>query len=135
MLVEEKPVFGIEPNYVHRELGRLVDQGQLDPVVLTMPHLHNAALQAQVTGGIFGLLAWFGLAAMPFAYFLRVMKQGGTGAPQFTPALAGLLVVISYFCFGLTEVIFWSVKGAVFYALMVFLLVGFCQTAKEEIGN
>jgi O-antigen ligase len=88
-----------------------------------------------VTGGIFGLLAWLGMMIAPLVYFVRTLKAGGAGAPQFTPALAGLLVVASYLSFGLTEVIFWSMKGCLFYALMVFLLMGFCESAKEEIGN
>lgn len=135
MLIQDHPLFGIEPNLMHKYLGSYVEQGRLDPVVLTMPHLHNAILQALATGGIPGLLAWLGMFAAPFAYFVRMLRGGGTVAAQFTPALAGLLVVTSYFCFGLTEVIFWSMKGCLFYALMVFLLVGFCQVAKEEIGK
>ena len=55
--------------------------------------------------------------------------------PQFAPALAGMLVVLSYFSFGLTEVIFWSLKGCMFYALMIFLLMGFCLIAKEKREN
>jgi O-antigen ligase len=55
-------------------------------------------------------------------------------SPQFAQALAGALVVFSYACFGLTEVIFWSVAGSLFYALMVFLLMGFCLNAKVKIG-
>jgi O-antigen ligase len=135
MLIREHPLFGIEPNLMKVYLGRFVEQGRLDPVVLTMPHLHNAVLQALATGGIPGFLAWFGMFAAPFAYFVRTLGERGAAAPQFAPALAGLLVVTSYFCFGLTEVIFWSMKGCLFYALMVFLLVGFCQVAKEEIGK
>jgi O-antigen ligase len=134
MLVREHPLFGVEPNLLRQHLVRFVDQGRLDPVVLTMPHLHNAILQSLATGGIFGLLAWFGVFAAPFAYFVRALRETAASR-QFAPALAGLLVVTSYFCFGLTEVIFWSVKGCLFYALLVFLLVGFCQIAKEEIGK
>jgi O-antigen ligase len=135
MLVGENPVFGIEPNLIKPHFRRLIGQGRLDPVVLTMPHIHNEVLQALVTGGIVGLLAWLGVMLAPLVYFVRTLKAGGAGAPQFTPALAGLLVTASYLAFGLTEVIFWSMKGALFYALMVFLLVGFCETAKEEIGK
>jgi len=40
--------------------------------------------------------------------------------------------VLSYFSFGLTEVIFWSLKGSMFYALMVFLLMGLCLVAKTR---
>ena len=52
--------------------------------------------------------------------------------PQFAPALAGMLVVLAYFGFGLTEVIFWSLKGTMFYVLMVALLMGFCLTANAD---
>lgn len=59
---------------------------------------------------------------MPFLFFLRQMRRPGLAAP----ALAGMLLTLSYFSFGLTEVIFWSVRSAMFYALMLFVLAGFC---------
>jgi O-antigen ligase len=135
MLVRDHPLTGVESNLLKTHFGHYIDQGRLDPVVLTMPHLHNEVMQALATGGILGLLAWLGVMVAPLLYFVRVLRQGGDGAPQFTPALAGLLVVVSYLCFGLTEVIFWSIKGCMFYALMVFLLMGFCENAKETIGK
>src|SRR5690606_22687956 len=102
-------------------------------------HLHNDMLQAQATGGVFGLLAYLGILAAPFAFFSRAIGraigreagQGRRGMPQFAPALAGMLVVLGYFGFGLTEVIFWSLKGAMFYVLMVALLMGFCLIAQD----
>jgi O-antigen ligase len=48
--------------------------------------------------------------------------------------VAGMFLVPGYLGFGLAEVIFWSVKGSLFYALMAFLLMGFCLNAKEKIG-
>jgi O-antigen ligase len=135
MLIAEHPLFGLDSASYKSQLAHLALEGKLDRVVLTMPHLHNDALQALVTGGIPGFLAWFGIMAAPFAFFARAMGRRGQAGEQFAPALAGLLVVLSYFSFGLTEVIFWSVKGSLFYALMVFLLMGFCLNAKERIGK
>ena len=149
ILIEQRPLFGIDRNAVKVEIGRLVEQGRLDPAILSLEHLHNDALQALATGGVFGLLAWIGILAAPFLFFARQLGQGvvhdqGTGKahgmPQFAPALAGMLVVLCYFSFGLTEVIFWSLKGSMFYALMIFLLMGFCLAAKatgkdNESGN
>jgi O-antigen ligase len=67
---------------------------------------------------------------MPFLFFLRQLKRRD---PALTaPALAGLLLVISYFSFGLTEVIYWSVRSTMFYALMLFLLVGLCLNARRD---
>jgi len=132
MLIAERPLFGLDQASMKAELERYVAQGRLDPVVLPMEHLHNDALQAIATGGVPGLLAWLGILAAPFVFFSRHAR---TGMGQSAPALAGMLVVLSYFSFGMTEVIFWSVKGSLFYALMVFLLMGLCLNAKEKIGK
>jgi O-antigen ligase len=134
MLISEHPWFGLDPAQYKNQLANWAVQGKIDRVVLTMPHMHNDALQAVVTGGIPGLLAWFGIIAAPFAFFARAMR-GGAASGVFAPALAGMLLVICYFSFGLTEVIFWSVSSSLFYALMVFLLMGFCLIEKERIGK
>lgn len=133
MLVSEHPWFGLDPAEYKAQLAQWAVAGKIDRVVLTMPHMHNDALQAVVTGGLPGLLAWFGIMAAPFAFFAKAVRGGAGGA--FAPALAGMLLVVCYFSFGLTEVIFWSVKGSLFYALMVFLLMGFCLIEKERIGK
>jgi len=135
-IIGEHPLFGLDPLTVRAELRKLVEKGEIQDVVLPFEHLHNDLLQAQASGGVFGLLAYLGILGAPFAFFARAVgrgAQGGRGqsSQQFAPALAGMLVVLSYFGFGLTEVIFWSLKGSMFYVLMVALLMGFCLTAKE----
>jgi O-antigen ligase len=139
-LIEERPLFGLDPKTVRAELRKLAEQGKVQDVVLPFEHLHNDALQALATGGVFGLLAWIGILAAPFAFFARTLGRGAQAAgngssEQFAPALAGMLVVLAYFSFGLTEVIFWSLKGTMFYTLMVFLLIGFCLNAKDNIDK
>ena len=136
MLIAERPFTGLDPVAMRMELRRHVEAGDLDPAILLVEHLHNDALQALATGGIWGLLAWAGILLAPFMFFARELGGGiHKGMPQFAPALAGMLVVLSYFSFGLTEVIFWSLKGCMFYALMIFLLMGFCLIAKEKREN
>jgi O-antigen ligase len=140
ILIEQRPLFGLDRNTLRAEIRNMVEQGTLDPAILSLEHLHNDGLQALATGGIFGLLAWAGILVAPFVFFARQLGRGahaqaharGAGLPQFAPALAGMLVVLSYFSFGLTEVIFWSLKGSMFYALMVFLLMGLCLVAKTR---
>ena len=133
MIITEHPWFGI--NDLGDALEVFVKQGKLDPAVLPMPHVHNDALQALVSGGVFGFLAWASILIAPFMFFARRLgAQVNAGRPQFALALAGMLVVASYFSFGLTEVIFFSVKGCLFYALMIFLLMGFCLNEKENHG-
>jgi O-antigen ligase len=134
LLIAERPLLGADMVTVKADLDRHVGAGRLDPVVLTMPHFHNDALQALATGGVVGLLAWLSMLAAPLLFFARALRaRDHPGRRQV--ALAGMLVVVSYFGFGLTEVIFWSVKGSLFYALMIFMLMGLCLNAKENDGK
>ena len=137
MLIREHPLFGMDFEACRARLAEYAQAGRLDPMVLELPHLHNDGLQALATGGVIGFMIWAATLAAPLRFFLRRLgREGGDDAraPQFAVALAGALVVLGYIGFGLTEVIFWSMKGSLFYALMVFLLMGFCLNAKEKIG-
>ena len=132
MLVAERPLFGTDPATARRDLERWVGEGRLSDVALAPQHLHNDALQALVTGGLPGLLALFGILAAPFAFFARQARRAAArGAPPDAAALAGMLVALGYFGFGLTEMMFWSGKASIFYALMIFILMGLSLNAKE----
>jgi O-antigen ligase len=133
MLIAEHPLLGRDFSACRARLADYAREGKLDPVVLPLPHLHNDGLQELATGGVVGFALWAAILAAPLLFFARQLRAG-PGGPQFAVALAGILVVISYVSFGLTEVIFWSMKGSLFYALMVFVLMGFCLNAKEQIG-
>jgi O-antigen ligase len=133
MLIEEKPLLGRDFDAARTRLAEFAQQGRLDPLVLELPHLHNDGLQALTTGGVVGFMLWASILVAPLAFFLRRLGRDAQ-APQFAAALAGTFIVLGYIGFGLTEVIFWSMKGSLFYALMVFMLMGFCLNAKDKIG-
>jgi O-antigen ligase len=109
-----------------------VESGRLSALVLPREHIHNDALQALVTGGIVGFVIWLATLIAPLRFFLRVLKRHDTaGKEEIALALAGLLLVLCYASFGLTEVIFWSVKASLFYILMVYALMGLCLNATD----
>lgn len=128
-LIGQHPLTGASIPTVRAELEQLVAAGRAHPYVLEFEHFHNDMLQVLVHGGVLGLLAWGATLLMPFLFFRRQLHGG---AHLNAPALAGMLLVLCYFSFGLTEVIFWSVRSNMFYALMLFLLAGLCLNAKEE---
>ena len=130
MLIARRPLLGIDHPGAKRDMARLVRDGKLDAVVLPAEHFHNDALHMLVTGGVVGLLAWLATLGAPLAFFARALRARA-GEQAFAPALAGMLVVLSYFAFGLTEVIFWSIRASLLYALLVFILMGLCLNAKE----
>ncbi len=133
MLIEEHPWRIAGPKQVETELKELVAAGRLQPFVLDAEHFHNDMLQQLVFGGIPGLLVWLGTLVAPLLFFLRICRTHESASPSvIAPALAGLLLVIGYFSFGLTEVIFWSMMSCMFYAQMVFLLMGLCLNARDD---
>lgn len=136
MLIERHPWTGYTLPEVRTELAGLVAEHQLDPVVTIMPHFHNDVLQSLVFGGIPGFIVWAGTLVMPFLFFLRILKtHESDSAPRVALALAGMLLVLGYFSFGLTEVIFFSVRSTMFYALMLFLIIGLCLNVKDQDGQ
>lgn len=136
MLIAERPLLGREPALAHARMKEYVAEGRLDPVALAPLHLHNDALDALVGGGVPGLLAWIGILLAPFLFFAREARQAaGHDHARYALALAGMLIPLSYFGFSLTDTMFWSVKPSMFYALMVFILMGLCLNQKEKFGN
>jgi O-antigen ligase len=117
---------------IHAELEKEVAAGRLQAFVLESEHFHNDMLHVLVYGGIPGLLVYLATMLAPFLFFLRILHTHESASPAvIAPALAGLLLVIGYFSFGLTEVIFWSILSTMFYVQMLFLLMGFCLNAQD----
>jgi O-antigen ligase len=138
MLVRERPWAGRDTPAYKQRMREWVAQGRLSPAVFAPPeppHLHNDALQMLVTRGVSGLLAWCGILAAPACFFAGRLRAAAPAVPGRTggrtAALAGLVFVLAYAGFGLTEVIFWSMKASLFYALMVFLLMAYCLSGQE----
>jgi O-antigen ligase len=118
---------------IRAELEREVAAGRLQPFVLEAEHFHNDMVHVLVYGGIPGLLVYLFTMLAPFLFFLRILRTHESAGPSvIAPALAGMLLVIGYFSFGLTEVIFWSILSTMFYVQMLFLLMGFCLNAQDE---
>ena len=94
------------------------------------PHLHNDALQALVTRGVPGLVCWLAIMLAPLCWFGRRLRHAATGE-QAAPALAGLLVVVTDLMAGLSEVMFWSMKASLLYAMLVFAFMACCLAAAD----
>ena len=132
-LISEHPWLGRSVAAVDRAKQAMVARGEAPAYILDLDHFHNDALHATVFGGVVGLLAWAGTLLLPFLFFRRQLHRGRAQRRDVTaPALAGMLLVVCYFGFGLTEVIFWTIHSSVFYALMLFMLAGLCLTAPRQ---
>lgn len=119
----EHPVFGVGRANYHKALNQLVDRGEVSPSVRDFYHAHNEMLNALATEGVIGGLALAFLYVAPLTFFLRSLRRDTVSKPY---ALAGLLLVLSFIDFGMTQVLFAHHVDAAFYALTVCMLAGIC---------
>jgi O-antigen ligase len=124
----EHPVFGVGRANYHQALNRLIDRGEISPTVRDFHHAHNEMLNALATEGLLGGLTLAFLYAAPMVFFMRCLRRNDASRPY---ALAGLLLVLSFIDFGLTQVLFAHHVGSAFYALTVCLLAGICVMSQR----
>jgi O-antigen ligase len=127
----EHPLTGIGRANYEKGLNDLVERKELPPAVSGLRHAHNEILNAFATEGIVGGLALLFLYGAPFAFFLGRLRHDPACRPY---ALAGLLLVLSYVDFGLTQVMFAHHIGSAFYALTVGALAGLCIQHRQQGG-
>jgi O-antigen ligase len=119
----EHPWFGVGRANFNPALNELIARGDINPAMNGFFHAHNEMLHALATQGMVGAVTLLLLYALPFLFFMRCLRRGDASQPY---ALAGLLLVLSFTDFGLTQVLFAHHIGAAFYALTASTLAGIC---------
>jgi len=90
-------------------------------------HFHNEFLDAMVKRGIAGVLALMVIYCLPALLFYRQLKQISAAAKPL--ALAGCMLVLATFVFGLTQSFFSHSSGVMVYAFMLVILWSQVRTA------
>lgn len=127
ILFVEHPLAGVGRANYNKGLNELIVNGEISSAVKGFRHAHNEILNALATEGVIGGLAFLSLYAAPLVFFMGMLKRKDDRANDAQPyALAGVLLVLSFIAFGLTQVLFAHHVDAAFYALMVGVLAGIC---------
>ena len=128
----EHPVTGIGRANYNLGMNNLIDRGIINPAMRDYRHAHNELLNALATQGLLGALALLALYAVPLRFFTRQLRVAGPHRPY---ALAGVLLVLSFIDFGLTQVMFAHHVSSAFYAVCVCVLVGLCLEQRRMAGR
>jgi O-antigen ligase len=124
MMIAEHPVAGVGRDAFRPALLELARQGRVQQSpALVYSSSHNDVLHTLSTGGLADFSFLMLIYGAPLAFFWKSLHSG---AARSAPALAGLLLVICFIGFGLTDVMFWLMIPKSFYAMMVCALTGFC---------
>ena len=126
LMFTEHPWVGVGRDQFHAALLQLAAQGEVkQSQALIHYSSHNDALNFLATGGLLDFSFLVLLYGAPFMFFLRVWRAGDPAVRG--PAMGGLILVLSFIGFGLTDVMFWLMMTNVFYVMMTGVLVGFCM--------
>jgi O-antigen ligase len=122
------PLIGVGRENFNLALKTLIRRGEVNPAVQEYQHAHNELFHALATEGVIGAIALLLLYGAPFSFFVRHVRRDDACRPY---ALAGLLLVVSFIDFGMTQVLFSHHIGTAFYALVVSVLAGLCLVTQS----
>ena len=117
-----EPIFGIGWGNLRNRFNADVDAGVRVPRIAQYNHAHNQFISSTASGGLVGLATLLALLGVPGLIFVRALLDRDLQISAL--GAAGLIVVVGFALFGLTEAILEKASPAVFYASTVALLIG-----------
>jgi O-antigen ligase len=120
LLIPERPWLGWgKDGYVQQE-AHLVQAGKIRLIPGQHNHLHNEYLDALVKRGLPGLAALLALYLVPLVLFARRVRDDNRAVRPY--ALAGVLLIVCYMAFGLTQSFLTHNNGVMTLAFMLVIL-------------
>ncbi len=120
-IFRENPLFGVGWGHYKEQAQLLVDAGIRNRSAADWGHPHNQFMSALANGGIVAYGALLLLFLIPAALFAGAIRRD-EGADAQRLALAGLLLITAYACFGFSEAILERNRPASFFAFYLAVL-------------
>jgi len=99
----DNPLIGVGWGNLQENAKIYVDEGVLSQSAITYSHPHNQFLSVMASGGIVASIAVFFLFFIPTREFYRSVRSSELSVDARRIALAGLLLMIGFFIFNLSE--------------------------------
>ena len=135
ILFKENPVVGVGWDQYIMEAKRLADKGLVSKSAYIFSHPHNEYLSTLAKGGLLSFIGLMILLLYPAYYFYRAIKKHTEPEVQ-RAALAGLILIAGFACFGLSEAIFERSRPTNFFsfylAVLLAIVFSFSTKAKSQ---
>ena len=99
----KNPLVGVGWGHYQKNAQKLVDSGERNWTAAGWSHPHNQFISAMVSGGVFALIAILLLFFIPAQIFYKVCKSPDRSVEARRMALAGLLLMVGFAVFNLSE--------------------------------
>lgn len=115
-LIRDHPWLGIGRGNFKDHARRLMTEAQREDIMLDHSHPHNAFLQVLISKGIVGAGAFCLMFFYPFYVFLKDYRASPA------TALPGVMLMVTFLAYGLTEIPFIKNNGTAVYLLFLAVL-------------
>jgi O-antigen ligase len=110
--------------------NQLIESGTASEIIKDHTHLHNEYLDALVKRGLPGLASTLVLYLVPLLLFAtRIKKAGPNGRPY---AVAGVLLIVCYLGFGLTQAFLTHNNGVTLFAFLLAIFWASLRSREHE---
>ena len=117
----QKPLLGWSQRGYQYQKEQMIAQQKLDPFIAELNHPHNEFLDTASKRGALGLLPLLLSYISPILLFYRTFKQTQNIEVK-ALSLAGMLIPVSYFGFGLTEAFLPHTSSITIYVYLITLI-------------
>ena len=129
----ENPVIGVGWGNYQEYAKILVEQGLRHRSAGDWPHPHNQFLSSLVSGGILGFIATVALFVVPIVIFYRVIASRNHTDDAKRMALAGLILVVSFAIFNLSESFLERSRTVGFFVFYLAVCMAGIRETKPEV--
>ena len=115
-IYKEHPVMGAGPGSFKPKVHKMIAEGKRSRIISMYAQPHSVYLSAMADCGTFGILALLAIFIVPLWATVLAIKCG-EGGPEV--GYAGLILIVGFMHFGLTETIFGRNINISFYIIML----------------
>lgn len=133
-MFKEKPLIGIGWGHYHEELNKQIDMGLRNESVGKHVHPHNQFLSALASGGVIGFIITVLLFLVPIWLFVRLIKNSSSEQVK-SLALAGVVLIVGYMVFGLSEAILERARPVNFFAFYLAAIMAAIHSQQFKINS
>lgn len=137
ILIAEHPLFGWGDVRYIRPMTELIADNNLRYEVSQLDHVHNDMLDAFIKRGIVGLLALWLVYSLPFIIFWKKARASINSNNYNLEAfsVAGIILVVCTFTFGLSQTFFIHNSGTTVYAFYLVVIWAYLRNAQLGQNN
>lgn len=125
-----EPFVGVGSQNIQAEYRQRIAQGRMSPAAARFGHVHNDYLQYMAAYGLPGLLARLAAYLLPLLCFMRAARS--VDVNRSTAGYMGIVLVLAFMVFGLTETMFAITMNASFYCGLLAVFAALSLAPEER---